>query len=188
MKRAREDAGLEQENAAHELEIHPMTLSRYERGKRKIPQEILVKMEELYGKPASSNSDQQKADADAPLPGNAGEPVSIDPITFGRLYERLVMTAEMVGLLDNQTAAISKTVHGVGDSLEAMRTTLASLAGGMTTVIARDLPAPPAGRPKLSVEEAEALLDRLNREREARQAQAERDHAPAPATRAAAGA
>lgn len=46
--RAREDADLEQATAAEKLGIHPVTLSRYERGERPIPDAVRAEMTTLY--------------------------------------------------------------------------------------------------------------------------------------------
>lgn len=47
-QRAREDAGLEQRDAAALLAIHPVTLSRYETGARKIPAAVQERMATVY--------------------------------------------------------------------------------------------------------------------------------------------
>lgn len=47
-QRAREDAGLEQQAAAQQLAIHPVTLSRYETGAREIPRDVVERMTRLY--------------------------------------------------------------------------------------------------------------------------------------------
>jgi transcriptional regulator with XRE-family HTH domain len=48
-QRRREDAGLEQDQAAESLGIHRVTLSRYESGQRAIPPRVVREMGRLYG-------------------------------------------------------------------------------------------------------------------------------------------
>jgi transcriptional regulator with XRE-family HTH domain len=48
-KRAREDAGLEQAEAALTLGIHRVTLGRYENGHAQPPAELIERMRALYG-------------------------------------------------------------------------------------------------------------------------------------------
>lgn len=50
LQRAREDAGLEQEEAAGLVGVSRVSLSRYENGKQRIPHDIAVKLTELYSK------------------------------------------------------------------------------------------------------------------------------------------
>jgi transcriptional regulator with XRE-family HTH domain len=129
---------------ASALGVRPATVVAWEQGAQP-RQATLERVAAFYG---VSADDLRSAGPEAQtLPGKVviapGEPVVIDPITFGRMYERLEMTVEMVDLLDSQAGAMTKTVHSVGESLEALRATLRRLGGGVALVLERDLPTPP---------------------------------------------
>ena len=49
LQRAREDAGLEQSEAAEKLGVHYTTISRWENGRQKVPEAQLKSMVNLYG-------------------------------------------------------------------------------------------------------------------------------------------
>lgn len=163
---ARVRAGLTQTQVASRLGVRPATVVAWEQGTQPQPA-TLERIAELYGVDAAElrqpTPRSEASDRSARLMvGANGESITIDPVTFGRIYERLVMTAEMVELLDGQQAAMSKTVHGIGDSLESTRAMLAKLAGGVQTAIGQ-LPHPPTAA--ITVEQAEADAEAIRRER-----------------------
>lgn len=120
MQRAREDAGYEQEEAAERLGVHAVTLSRYENGKRPIPDEVRAKMRSLYRVSAKPRSAKQPAEAPTVA-------IPLHVLTYWR------------GRVEEQVASVS----GVARSLAALQGMLERATAGMTELVDSGvLPAP----------------------------------------------
>lgn len=113
LKRAREDAGIEQEEAARRLGVHPMTLSRYERGVRPVPAGLLAAADTLYGSRLAAHP--APAGQQAERPGVAGPQ---NPDTAG-LHAPSYWRGRM-----EASALAATAVRGLADTIERLAVSL----------------------------------------------------------------
>lgn len=72
LQRAREDAGLEQLEAAQSVGISRVTLSRYENGRQRPPHDVIVRLTALYQRRSASDTPRTVREGSAGTPYSAG--------------------------------------------------------------------------------------------------------------------
>jgi transcriptional regulator with XRE-family HTH domain len=161
LARAREDAGLEQEDVAQRIGVHAVTLSRYENDKRPVPPDVLAKLAAIYGLPGNA-FDQPTV---VPPPESGEVPMVALPLhvlTYwrGRVEEQV-----------NTLQGVGQQIQTLGDSLRAMKDMLERATDGVSGLLDSGvLPQPPGpgGAPLITTDE-------VRRRVAERQAQLERE-------------
>lgn len=159
LARAREDAKLEQEDAASAVGIHAVTLSRYENGKRPVPAAVRRKLAVLYGlspntfedAPADQPTDPVRRESDAPDDAGAGRSgidalvaglrpgmrqadgwIAFPPETYGFLLGRLVTIADVGAGMADQLGAAARAAQATSETMRAIRGTVERVTNGVT--------------------------------------------------------
>jgi transcriptional regulator with XRE-family HTH domain len=128
MRRAREDAGVEQRDAAARAGIHAVTLSKYENDKRPAPPEVRRKLAEFYGLPGNAFEAppaMQEAGEEDGMPTRA---IPLHVLTYwrGRVEEQVgrfqdvgqqITTAteslrSLLGMLERATDGVTEFLDG----------------------------------------------------------------------------
>lgn len=120
MARAREDSGLIQSEAAEQLGVDAMTLSRYERGIRRPDSGVLAKMAVLYERSIDQLLGRTDMDTSADIVRDAVAAASrLSPLaehvleTVGRMKE----LADQIVQLANQTIGVAKRQENLSNDL-----------------------------------------------------------------------
>lgn len=124
LRRARNETGLSQEKVAERIGVSWMTVHRWERSQRAVPDHLLDKVCELYNKPIRWFLTLEEGDleddgpsgkvSEAPAPyGRAGSGSSTD--AAGRVYRKIADAPA------NYAPLIEKVVEDILDGLKATR-------------------------------------------------------------------
>jgi transcriptional regulator with XRE-family HTH domain len=182
LRSERKRKGVTQQQLADALQVKRQTVIEWESG-RQVPAPTNRRaIEAELAKPAEARA--------LPLASADGDNIEVDRLEFGRMYGRLETTVEMVNNLKEQASALSQTAHAVGASLEAMRSALDRVAGGVERVIEDGLARFPAALNPAIVRAAQAVANMPKEPRPSADAgpasgTAAASGAPAPATQPA---